>query len=697
MNFRDFARHVRDRFNSLTSDKTQEVFRVDLSGDDLWDTYLRSFPEGTNPKFRERTEHDCSCCRSFIRGVGGLVTIDSRNQIHTIWDDPGSDPTYKIVAEALAERVRSSQIGGLFRATETRYGVEFNHEKKPGMPEITWHHFNCEIPSHLFNKDPGIKLSEATSAHQVFSRGIQEFTPEILGNVLDLINSDSLYRGEEHKKAVQGFLDLRTAWDLLPQKDREAFIWRNVFHPSSRIRNTVIGTLCQDIAEGMDVEKAVGRFEAKVAPENYKRSSAPITKGMIDNALLTLRNLGLEDSLQRRFATIRDVSPSNVLFVDRGSRPLMKDPLADLLMAEIKPKARKSSPNAEKDAVGITCEEFLRDVIPGAESVGLHFERSHIANLMSITAPVHPDSGRLFQWDNPFAWCYTGGNADSAMRKAVQEKGGRVDGVFRFTHSWNHPGQRNSSLMDLHVFMPGNGTRPDNGVHDYYGKHERVGWNHRNHARSGGVQDVDYTEEAPEGYIPVENITFPDLHRMPEGQYICKVHNWRLRSPNKGGFRAEIEVGGNLYEYEYNEPLNNKQWITVAVVTLKKGVFTIEHKLESKTRQVEKWGVKTQTVIPVETIMLSPNYWDGEGSGNKHYLFTLRDCKNPDPIRGFFNEFLRSDLVPHRKVFEILASKTQCTPSDDQLSGVGFSSTQKNSAVFTVRKDGSTRTYNVQF
>lgn len=32
-----------------------------ISKDDLWDTYLASFPEGSNPIFRERTHHDCNC------------------------------------------------------------------------------------------------------------------------------------------------------------------------------------------------------------------------------------------------------------------------------------------------------------------------------------------------------------------------------------------------------------------------------------------------------------------------------------------------------------------------------------------------------------------------------------------------------------------------------------------------------------
>lgn len=33
----------------------------------------RRSPAGTNPIFRERTEHDCSCCRNFVKNLGNVV------------------------------------------------------------------------------------------------------------------------------------------------------------------------------------------------------------------------------------------------------------------------------------------------------------------------------------------------------------------------------------------------------------------------------------------------------------------------------------------------------------------------------------------------------------------------------------------------------------------------------------------------
>jgi len=112
---------------------------------------------------------------------------------------------------------------------------------------------------------------------------------------------------------------------------------------------------------------------------------------------------------------------------------------------------------------------------------------------------------------------------------------------------------------------------------------------------------------------------------------------------------------------------------------------------------IEKWGVTTQSLVPVDTLMLSPNHWDGQAVGNKHWFFMLHGLKNPDACRGIYNEFLRGSLDPHRKVFEVLGARTKCPPADDQLSGVGFSSTRGDRATVVVDASGTTRAFNIQF
>ena len=678
--FSTLKKAVEAQFEAM---KKHELYRVQVDKDLMYNTYLGSFPEGTNPTYKERTEHDCQCCKSFIRAVGGLVTIID-GKLVSIWDVK-VDNFYQEVANALSALVKSQPIDNLFLHTEPIAGLDENRQMVDGKV-VTWRHFFIKVPTGNISKgvDIGTKLAESRSSKDVFLRSLTELTLDSVNTVLELIGQNSLYRGEEHKFAVESFRKLKVEYDKLKTSaEQDIFCWskvKSVPESVARIRNTSIGTLLTDLSEGKDLEYAVKSFESKVAPSNYKRPTALITKAMIENAKKTIIELGFESALERRYATIQDITINNILFADRDARKAMKGDVFDALAAGVSEKPKNFDKVEE-----VQIDKFIQDVLPKATSLEVLLDNNLSNNLVSLIAPVDPAAKGMFKWLNNFSWSYAGEMADSDIRAAVKARGGRVDGVFRFSHSWNH-NKRNASLMDLHVFMPDSGHPEKDSCHDTYGngKSRRVGWNNRQDPHSGGVQDVDYTAAAPVGYVPVENITFPDLSRMPEGVYSCKVHNWNLRPPTQGGFKAEIEFGGQVFQYEVDRPLRHKEWVTVARVTLKKGVFSIEHCLPAGSSPKEVWGLTTQKFHRVSTVMLSPNHWDDKAVGNKHYFFMLDGCINGDKARGFFNEFLSEELTPHRKVLEMVGSKMKTEESPDQLSGIGFSSTQRNSVLCRV-------------
>ncbi len=664
MDFRTFAGLVHARFHQIT--QSGEVFHVDATRDDLWATYLASFPEGTNPIFRQRTEHDCAACRQFIKGLGGVVVLNGNNY-QTVWDIEVSG-TYGVVADRMAEFVRCGSIDRVYRARETSYGVRSNEEKVEGGPAITWHHLHGQVPSRLVVQDVGEEQGKFAAIRQVLGRGLEELTPRALETVEDLIVGNSLYRGEEHLPAVRDFADLKRRYDALPATARANFVWSNLHARGARFRNTVVGTLVQDLSEGMEIGQAVGRFESKVAPHNYRRSSAPITTGMVSKAVDTLKELGLEDAVHRRFAVISDVSPSDVLFVDRGVRPLMKNGLADLLQSEV----RGSRAPSDKGVVDITAAQFFEEVLPGAGTVSVRVEREHLGNFVSLTAPKSESTGRLFQWDNDFAWVYDGNVTDS-IRERVKAAGGNVDAKLRMSLSWS-----NFDDLDIHCECPDG--------HVYYGN-------------KMGILDVDMNAGSGTTRTPVENLSW----RTPrDGKYRVWVHQFNLRESTNVGFEVEYASGLDVRHLSYPKALRHSENVEICTFEMRRGEIsdlTFAKHMVGGGSSTEKWGVAAGQMVPVDTVMLSPNHWGPEERrrGNRHHIFVLRGCVNPGQVRGFFNEYLRADLNEHRKVFEVLAGKLQIESSPDQLSGIGFSSTRRERATFAVQKDGTTRTYNVQF
>ena len=661
--FDKFADAVRMRFDELSA---SPLFVLAVDSDKLWDTYLAAFPEGTNPIFRKRTEHDCSCCRHFIRDIGAVVAIQN-GALASVWDVVGLPAPYQQVALAMGDYVRQFPIRDIYLTKQAKHGQAMSHQLTENKVNITYHHFAVEAPKKFVTKDVAEKQGEARTTHAVLLRGLLELKPDAVAQVADLINSNSLYRGQEHGQAVLEFMRLQSKILSAKPKDRELLAWADIKSPASRFRNTVIGTLVQDISDDVDLERAVKSFETKVAPANYKRPTALITKRMVENAVKTIEELGLEHALERRHAKINDVSVGSVLFVDNAVQGRMKGGLTGLLMEEVKPAVFDPTKATE-----ITIEKFLSDVLPKTKGLQLYLDNNLTVNLMSLTAPVHADIKSLFRWSNDFAWSYEGNVADSIKEK-VKRAGGQVEDVsMRVSLAW-----RNTDDLDLHVVEP-------DGNHIYYGN-------------KSNKLDVDMNVSVTVR-DPVENARWvrPPQH----GLYRVVVHNFTKRESVDVGFTIEIEIGGKLAILHYEKAVSAKHEVRVAEINVSRSgtiAVTLGPDIVAGHASREVWGLKTLDLVRVNALVLSPNYWDDNAVGNKHWFFLLDGCKNPLPTRGIYNEFLHPRLEKHRRVFEVLGDKAKCPYSDEQLSGVGFSSTKKDKVTVIAMGPGQSRPYTIVF
>jgi hypothetical protein len=671
--FMKFKNAVNTQFDSMTS-SASELFYVELDRNELWELYLKSFPEGTNPIHLKRTEHDCACCKTFIRQCGGVVAFDS-GKLVSIWDVPEVvGDIYKPVADALSAYIKGKSVKNIFRHFQRDIGTDKNHQMLENSV-VTWNHFHYKLPSkyYLSNRSVDTVKGEALTNYQTLESSMQKINKESISIVLDLIAQNSIYRGEEFLKTVELIRDLKKQYEKITTDiGKQEFLWKKSTELGSvsNLKNTVIGTLLTDLSEGYDLEDCVKSFESKVAPTNYKRSKSLVSKKMIEDAENTVVDLGISESLYRRYAKLTDITVDNVLFADRTAQKAMKG-----LFDQMKDEAAEKAPNLDK-VEEVTVENFIEKILPTATSIEVFFENEKQNNLMSLIAPVHADARNIFKWGNNFSWSYNGDVTDT-IKERVKRAGGNVTGVLRCSLSWS-----NYDDLDIHLNTP-------KGGHIFFGN--------KRDAATMGVLDVDMNAGGGHSRTPVENITFPDLKYLKEGDYRLVVNNFSKRETKDGGFEVEIEFQGTSYFFSQEHNPSQSANVEIAVFNYSKNRgLTIVKSLPEKKSSKEIWGISTQKFHRASVILNSPNHWDGQKTGNRHLFFILDKCKNPDEARGFYNEFLTQDLDKHRKVFEILGSKMKVEESDEQLSGLGFSSTLKASVICRV-KGSFNRTIKVQF
>ena len=688
--FKDFVKAIQKNLQQMSKNSSR-LFTVNVDTEELYNLYLDSFPAGTNEIYRERREYDCICCRHFIRDIGNVVSIKN-GELHTIWGiNPVSDDKYNVVAAALDAYVKQKAVSGVFLKKEKRIGTPENREMLPTGKINKYEHFFVDLPEicifkeyygHTLEGD----LSQFRDIRNVFKRSLDEISKEAVDTVLELIAQNSLYKGAEWKKQLAEFKNYQKEYGKLTDEQKELWIWEKSIAAGAvigKIRNHSIGTLLVNISEGMDLDLAVRKYEQIVAPVNYKRPKAIFTKKMLEDAKKTITELGYMDSLQRRFATLDDITVNNILFSnkDAAKRITGAMDLFDEMEQDVAIDPKRFSKVEE-----ISAEDFIKNVLPVAKELEVYLENKHIQNMVSLIAPEVAAAKTMFKWNNGMSWAYTGNITDSDIKENVKAAGGSVAGVVRFSIQWNDKDGKDNSDLDAHCI------EPKGGEHIYFGCRKSL--------RTRGELDIDITQPVDQcrasNGVAVENITYPSKEYMIPGTYKFFVNQFAYRGSQ--GFKAEIEVNGEIHSYEYNAPVRGD--VDVAEVILdQSGNFKVVDKLPGNCATISKdvWGIKTLQFTPVSVVCYSPNYWDEQkGIGHQHLFFMLKDCINPEEPNGYYNEFLKPELEQHRRVFEALGAKAHVKDVDDQLSGVGFSLTKRNDLIIKV-KGATERVLKIKF
>ena len=362
--------------------------------ENLYDIFLANLPE------EARQHYNCHECRRFVNTYGGLVTIDDEGYTHPVmWMLAGSAFFINAV-EQVRSAVMNAKVTGVFLTKEKRLGVP-----KTGM----WHHMAVDIPrgdcrfKHIDRLlSPGQKMAEKKEEYRMLMRACAAYKKETVETAVNLLRSNSLYRSEKILGIAEWFLDLKQH-----QGNRRFnnIAWKKVATAPAgfcHISSSMIGTLLDDIEDGLSFDTVARRFDEKMNPTKYQRPKAAPTAQNVARAEEIVAKLGVANSLKRRFARLSELQKLWVPAVDIPKT-------TSGVFSDIKTKEKLFAPKSiTADGGVMTWEKFSRTVLPTAKKIEFCVPY-HAAFYSALVTAVDYDAPPIIQWDseenrNPFSW-----------------------------------------------------------------------------------------------------------------------------------------------------------------------------------------------------------------------------------------------------------------------------------------------------
>lgn len=380
------------------------------SVENLYDIFLANLPE------EGRQHYNCNACRNFVNHYGGIVFVNNAGEIFpAMWNFKCPD-FFTRAYYAVREAISKSKITGIF----------IPESKKLGIPRTNdWTHMHVDVPKKIIYKNKlKTAFQEAAEKKEDFRmlmRAIQNYKLSTVETAVNLLRSDTLYRGEKTLGIAEWFLEVKQLFEIHKKPSSvnvTNLIWVKVATAPAgfcHISSSMIGTLLDDIEAGYKYEDIKRRFDEKMNPLKYQRPQTAPSVGNVRRAEEIIAKLGLENSLKRRYARLDELPTLGIW----KPRSIVDEFVSTGIFAGIKTKEslQKKDPVIVPRATKMTWEKFHRTVLPLAKKIELK-TRSKYSNdsYAAIVTAEYPDAPPIILWDdvslrNPFSWyLYSGGS-----------------------------------------------------------------------------------------------------------------------------------------------------------------------------------------------------------------------------------------------------------------------------------------------
>lgn len=385
---------IRRRFKKAISDSDTPLFVTDAFG--LYDLFLKHLPA------EARQEYNCNACRDFVDRYGGLVCIDPSSGCteSALWGTEEETPLFfRNSVQAILERVRNASVIGVFVPSRASLGIA-----QTGR----WEHMSVTLPANRVHsgtvKTADQVVSEKKEDFRMLFPYVQKYSRnsvQTIQTALHYLETGMLTRGEKFIPEANWLLDI--LYSLRRTRKWKNIIWYKVATAPTgycHISNSVLGALIDDIDTGLDFDEIKNRFDAKMDPLKYQRPQAAPAEENILQAEKIVAQLGIKDSLKRRFARLDEVQklwePTSV-----GNNAGV--------FGNVKSKQR-SRPGVQiaSKTITMTWEKFRRTVLPKSLEIEF-FAKAGYSSYGALVTAQYPDAPPIIKWDmrdkrNPVSW-----------------------------------------------------------------------------------------------------------------------------------------------------------------------------------------------------------------------------------------------------------------------------------------------------
>lgn len=419
----------------------KEMFYTDAK--DIYNTFLENLPEN------ERAEHMCHTCKDFINKFTNVIKLDKEGNITPVYFHLNSNiGSFNKAINACYDKVKNSKITSIF-LLPNRYRSSDN-TRCLGHPESGgFSHMFMKVPSksdyynnrcYRYNE----VIAKSKENYRLLAESISKFSLDAVKTITTMLKFGNLPDINGIARDSEYYENFRTELEKKKGKERNNYIWWYVSHGTERLfhlNSGLLGTLYEDMMDGLDADTIRDRYIEKADPMNYMRMKSKPSYQNTVRAEELINKLGLLDSLDRRYATFDEVPK---IWVPKETKNESTKGLFTHLAKEEETKTKQVSSD---HAIPISFNKFLIEVLPNADKIRCRVDYTDA--FMCICTAKNDGSKPLFKYGHTFSQYTYNGGATSTQFGLFPNRYIEVTGICKSPEYFNVDGKCKSYILLL--------------------------------------------------------------------------------------------------------------------------------------------------------------------------------------------------------------------------------------------------------